>query len=201
MKIVILAKSNKRMFNNSYGKCVAGMSADGKWIRLVSDENGDSLPDNDCRHFECLDVIDVDVTEVPLEYQPENMMVERFNGKTGRLSIEQIIDKFGADDDTYCFVNNRPFLYEREMQNVKGSLMLVEVQNLHILGVPKNDRKSYKASFDYNEIHYEDISVTVPQYLKDCSYPNAYIVISIPPDDGGYAGFYKFIAAVYPIND
>ncbi|MCL1820947.1 MAG: hypothetical protein FWG36_09885 [Oscillospiraceae bacterium] len=196
MKIVILAKSNKRRNNGNYGKCVAGLNADGDWIRLVSNESGDSLADKDCRHFECLDVIDVDATEAPLEYQPENMILEHLNRKIGQLPIERIIEKFGTSDDKYCFINSNHLLSEREMKRTDNSLKLFDVKNLHIY---KNDNNSYKADFEYKGIHYNNFSMTAPCHFKEYTYDNAYIVVSIPPRDGGYSGYYKFVAAIYPI--
>ena len=186
------------MQNGNYGVCVAGFTAYGKWVRLVSDESGDSLPDSECKSFECLDIIEVDTTEVPLKYQPENVKLERLNRKIGRLSIEKVIDSFGVSDDAHCFVNNRHLLYENEMKHTSGSLMLVEAKNLRVY---KDDKNSYKAAFEYKGTLYEGISMTAPHYYKEASYSNAYIVVSLPPDTGVYRGFYKFVAAIYPIEN
>ena len=198
MKVIILTKSNKRMSNNAYGKCVAGLTENGNWIRLVLDASGDSLPDKDCEAFECLDIIDVETEGYPLEYQPENERLMRFNGKAGRMSIEEVIDKYGVDDDTHCFVNNRNLLYENEMKQTSGSLLLLEVQNLRVY---KDDRNRHKATFEYNGIIYEDISMTAPEhYSRLFTYDNAFIVVSLPPNTGEYRGYYKFVAAIYPVK-
>ena len=197
MKVIILTKSYKRTKNNEYGRCVAGLTENGNWIRLVSDASGGSLSDKDCKTFKCLDIIDVETVAYPLEYQPENEGLVRLNGKTGRLSIEEVIERYGMDDDTHCFVNNHNLLYENEMKQTKGSLMLVAVQNLRIY---KDDRNKYKAEFIYNGIKYENISMTAPDFYKEAAYKNAYIVVSLPPDTGEYIGYYKFVAAIYPLN-
>ena len=196
MKVILLAKSNKRMNNKAYGKCVVGLTENGNWIRLVSDASGDSLPDKDCNAFERLDIIDVETEKYPLEYQPENEKLVRFNGKMGKMSIEDVIAKYGVNDDTHCFINNRNLLYENEMKKTNGSLLLLKAHNLKVY---KDDRNIHKAAFEYNGIRYEDISMTAPEhYNRLFSYDNAFIVVSLPPDTGGYRGYYKFVAAIYP---
>ena len=72
--------------------------------------------------------------------------------------------------------------------------MLVKVQDLEIY----KDEK-VKARFTYNGLQYRNISITDNRHKKPVEYDEAYIVISLPADTDGFAGYYKFIAAVYPI--
>lgn len=197
MRLVVLTKSAKRRNDGAnYGNCVAGINADGEWVRLVSDFNGDSLSDYECRQFNCLDIIDVEVTPCPIEHHPENVKLERFVENVRKYSIHDVVRKFGLDDDRFCFVNTFNSLDERERQQAGKSLVLIMVQNLIIY---QDDRGKIKAKFIYNGQQYKDISVTDNQYRKPLEFEDAYIVVSLPNETKGYARYYKFIAAIYPI--
>jgi len=196
MKIVVLTKSAKRMFSGNFGNCVAGLTEDGEWIRLVSDTNGDSLSDMACKSFNCLDIIDVDVTPCPIGFHPENAKLEKLNARVGKSTIAEVVGKYGVDTAPFCFVNTSNKLNEHERQETAKSLMLICVKNLEVF--LEND-KSYKAKFEYNEMQYDGISVTDNRFKKPMKCSEAYIVASLPSETGGFASYYKFIAAIYPV--
>ena len=197
MKLVVLTKSAKRMNDGKrYGNCVAGINERGEWVRLVSDFDGDSLSDNTCRPFDCLDIIDVEVTPCPLEHHPENVKLEHFNERLRKWTIGDVVKKFGLDNERFCFVNKYNSLNDIERHQTEKSLILIKVEELKIY---LDDRKSYKAQFYYNGFQYEDISVTDNRYRKPMIFDEAYLVVSLPSDTGGYKRYYKFIAAIYPI--
>ena len=195
MKFVVLTKSAKKMNNGNFGNCVAGFNEQGEWVRLVSDMDGDSLSDSACRTFDCLDVINIDATACPIKYQQENMKLERLLGKIGKYTIEDVVDEYGTDSDSFCFVNNNYVLSEIERQSVDHSLLLIKAQNLKIYP----DDKRIKARFTYKKRQYANISITDNRHKNPAEYDEAYIVVSLPSETGGYVGYYKFIAAVYPI--
>jgi hypothetical protein len=193
MKLVVLTMSAMRMKDGTYGNCVAGITDQDEWVRLVSATDGDSLSDQTCKAFRRLDIIDVDVTPCPIKNHPENVKLEKFNKKIGRyITIEDVVETHGVDSEEFCFVNTEHILYERERQLTDKSLMLVKVQKLQVLD-------NSKARFTYNGKWYDDISVTDNSHRKPREYGNAYIVVSLPPETGGYVGYYKFIAAIYPL--
>jgi hypothetical protein len=195
MKFIVLTKSAKRMHNDEYGYCVAGLDEQGGWVRLVSDEDGDSLPVLDCGYFECLDVIDIEATPCPIKYQPENMKLEQINGIVGRYTIERLVERFGVSAEKYCFVNNKSVLSENERRLAKTSLMLVKVSQFKVY---KNDKDKYKAQFIYNDVTYTNFSITDNRSKRLKEYEEAYIVVSLPSVTNGYFGYFKFIAAIYP---
>ena len=184
------------MKNNNYGNCVAGIGEQGEWVRLVSAADGDSLPDATCKAFGCLDIIDVDVTPCPIKNHPENVKLEQYNGKIGRCTIEDVVERYGVDREQFCFINSNPALSESERQSIEKSLMRIRVQDLEVY---KDDINSSKAQFIYNGTHYDSISVTDNFHKKPKKYGDAYIVASLPAETGGFSGYYKFIAAIYPI--
>ena len=197
MKIIVLTKSAKKMNDGiTYGNCVAGINEQGQWVRLVSDFRGDSLSDETCRVFSCLDVIDVDATPCPIRHHPENAKLERINKRVDRYSIDDVIKKYGLDSEQFCFVNDKHILSEKERMLVKNSLMLIKVQKLEVY---KNERNSSKAKFTYNRVQYNNISVTDNHNKKPIEIEEAYLVVSLPAETDGYSGYYKFIAAIYPV--
>jgi len=197
MKLVILTKSAKRMNDGiTYGNCVAGINERGDWVRLVSDADGDSLSDRICKPFDCLDVIDVEASPCPIKNQPENAILEQFNKKIGRYTINDVVEMYGVDCGRFCFVNSYASLSERERRLVENSLILIKVQKLSIYF---DDRHIIKAQFTYNKTPYSNISITDNRHKKPTEFSEAYIVMSLPSDTGKYSGYYKFIAAVYPV--
>lgn len=197
MIFTVLTKSAKKMNDHvTYGNCVAGFNEQGDWLRLVSDVDGDSLPDSTCRAFSCLDVIDVDVTPCPITNHPENVKLERFNKKVGRCSIDNVIEDYGLDNEQFCFINNHYILNEQERRRVDSSLMIIKVKDLRVY---KNNQNSSKAQFIYNDIQYDNISVTDNRNKKPMELGEAYLVVSLPAETDGFSGYYKFIAAIYPV--
>ena len=194
IKMVVLTKSAKGMRNGSFGNCVAGFDEQGKWVRLVWDESGDSLPDTACSGFNCLDVIDVDITTCPLPYHPENVRLMRFNGRVDRLTIDRVVQWVDIYTGPYCFVNTYNALDEFQRGRVKESLMLIRVDQLRIY---KDERGKAKAEFIYNRHWYRDISITDNRNKKEASYDEAYVVMSLPAEPYSNGYYYKFIAAVY----
>ena len=195
MKFIVLTKSAKKMNNGNFGNCIAGFNEQGEWVRLVSDMDGDSLSDSACKTFDCLDIINIDATPCPIKYQPENMKLEQLIGKIGKCTIEDVVVEYGVDSDSFCFVNDNYVLSEKERQSVNNSLLLIKVQNLKIY----TDGKRIKVQFTYNKRKYTNISITDNRHKKPAEYDEAYVVVSLPSETGGYAGYYKFVAAVYPI--
>ena len=196
MKIVVLTKSPKRMNDNSYGNCVAGLNEQGEWVRLVSDVDGQSLSDKACSSFGCLDVIDVEAVPCPIKNQPENYKLEKLIRKVSRHIITDVIEEYGVGDEQFVFVNSSSTLTESERRQADASLMIIKVNNLII---SLDNRNKSKAQFTYNNTNYQNISVTDNRFKKPIAFDEAFIVVSLPSETDGFVNYYKFIAAVYPV--
>ena len=191
MEIAILAKSNKRRRNGDYGYCVAGIAKTGEWIRLVSDKNGDSL--SKTMKFEVLDVILAEVELSPLEFQCENAVLLSFMKLDE--NADTYIDILYQPNYAKIFSNSSYRLTEAEMRSLHGvSLMLAAVADLQVY---KATHGSWKVNFVFNNVLYENIAMTDPKYYYEGRIGNASIVVSLPAVDSGYAGYYKFVAAIY----
>ena len=202
-KILILAKSNKKRHDGTYGKCVAGVSlepGDGyKWIRLVADRQGDSLLDSQFP-YETLDVIDVELYPCPLGNQIENCCFRVYE-KTGHISVDglrNIFEKmphsfFGSMSDSAISPHN--------------SLTILLAKNLHIHWLERAGRKYQKVDFDMGNNHATNISMTDPEHYtnKDQGATKdillAICVASLPSEPSFQDYYPKFIAAIFPIED
>jgi hypothetical protein len=195
MKMVVLAKSDKQMKNGSHGFCVAGINEKGDWIRLVSDISGDSLSIQDCKAFNCLDVLDLEAIACPIDYQPENVRLMRLK-RTGSLTINQVIARFGITNSNYLFVNDDYKLTENQMKNTDCSLMIAKVDDFEVY---KNENNKIKAKFIYRGRLYTNVSVTDPKGYSEKRHGTVYIVVSIPANSYETYGYFKFVAAIYPV--
>ncbi len=192
MRIAIITRSNKRRNDGGYGCCVAGVTEDGGWVRLVADENGDSLPDNNSTP-KVNTVIDADIWPAPLAFQPENAVLgswRRING-----NIVDYLNLLGLSEEEYIFGNKSNRLNEMEMRRIDGSLRLIEVTDLEVY---KGGNNSWKVRFHYKGNSYDDIAMTDPKRYRVGIIGDAFIIISLPNDDGGYSGYYKFVATIVP---
>jgi hypothetical protein len=192
MKIAILARSNKRRHDKSYGCCVAGITENGEWIRLVADEGGDSLPDDNTTP-RVATVIEADIVQAPLEYQVENAILGYWN-YIDNEDPNDYVSILVQPNEQYLFGSTCDKLNISERNKVEGSLRIVDVQALRTY-----KSEGWRASFIYNGNEYE-ISMTAPNgygkggTVKD--FGDACIVVSTPKD----SPFLKFVAAIYPQN-
>ena len=75
----------------------------------------------------------------------------------------------------------------------KHSLEIIKAANIQLDGK--------KAAFYYRGKSFKYVSVTDPDYKGiEQTLEEAYLVISIPTDDYDGYGYFKFIAAIYPIE-
>lgn len=203
--VAILTMSSK---NGGY--CVAGVNVkNGNWIRLVSDNvyTHGALSSNDIKYqngsyCKPLDVVQVPIVKaMPLEYQPENVLIDtnEYWEKIGTISLEDILEIHPPEYHTVLLGNQYSYITEVGIGKVGHSLILVEVTDLTI--THPNER-STKATFTYYDTQYNDISVTDPDYYYVQNHwhtDNAILVMSLPesPYNGNY--YYKFVAKIFPI--
>lgn len=205
--IVILAKSRK---DNGY--CVAGLDIyTGKWIRLVTDENGAPLLSihtaykNVAGFCEPLDVVRVEILKrVPHKNHTEDCLIRVMNmKKRGFTTMANLMRFHPPENYEYVFGNGLNSLSTQEMEsnNFQYSLIFIRVKNMtvHYRG------RSPRADFEYNGVIYKDFSITDPDYETSdgVSYNdgmrNTYLVVSMP-DKPFFRDkrCYKFIAKIFP---
>ncbi len=200
--VAILTMSSK-----NHGYCVAGVDVDnGEWIRLVSDDDQShgALSTTNIKYQDgtlCapLDVVKVPVIGArPLEYQPENVLINDNKCwiKTGSINIDRLL-KIHPTEKHDCLLGNQwAYVTDGAIGSVGHSLVLVEVNDLSI---EHPMEKSTKASFIYCGIKYSSISVTDPDYYtcNPLCIKKAILVISLPESPYKSKYYYKFIAKIF----
>lgn len=205
MRMIIMTESSK--FG---GRCVAGINIEnGEWVRLVTDDedtHGAVSPSNlmtaDNKMCRILDVVDVPIIKkCGNSIQPENVLMDtsKHITKVRKASIKEVLQIHPAEQHTYVLGNPYSFLSEQMVHNVGHSLTLVDVDDLVINQVttPEGKNKT-KASFKYNGIEYNHVSVTDPTLYSSedgTEIGKAILVVSIgTPYNSKY---YKFVSGVY----
>lgn len=211
-KIIILTKSWK---NGGY--CVAGIDIETKkLVRLVSGDKKScgalaymNMITKNEEIIEPLDFVEITIkNETPLEFQPENILIDvneswkkikRYN------NINEVISACDFKDlncDSKIFYDKHHFLVLNEMKEINKSLILIQVDNLNFY---INQRKKIKVNFIYKEQCYNEMSVTDPDYLDrlpEKEIEKAILVVSLPSDpfktDTGDR-YYKFVAKVFEL--
>ena len=200
-KIIILTKSAKRCHDGRFGYCVAGVSIESggryRWIRLVSDKNGDSIPDDGSFPFNPLDVVEADVFPCPLNNQIENF--EFKNVKKFGVAKPSILSKI-YNVILHSFFGNMRKSVEA---NVGYSLSMLHVKQLEIYRDVNDKQRAdfYKgnnkadgiAMTDYSE-NYRFCTRKGTKERKKIT--EAYIVVSLPSNPP----YIKFIAKIFPIK-
>lgn len=209
MKAVIITKSAMKAHGVS-GVCTTAYDLDNnKLVRFVSNREGAPIPDPYQKAYDCLDVVSVEVLEAcPHSPQTENLLVN--------VNSFESLGKYGPgiadiyNRTKYMFLNEPLF-----MKNISGKLDDVSKYN-HSIEIVKSNGLYLSLEGDKTKAHFTDhakvrYSVTDPRYVLDESkgnqmfIGNAYIVFSIPykkwdsPIDAKYSGYYKFVAAIYPV--
>jgi hypothetical protein len=193
LKLAIITNSCKSRHNREYGRCVAGVASTGEWVRLVSDISGDSIPVNEAKRIPICTVIQAKIERAPLKYQTENAVLSEFS--VTQEDAKQYIQNIRSVNETGIFGSTSNQLEVSEMRCVKGTLRLIDAEDLKIYWNYKN---KCKTEFDCGGNHY-DLPMTDPnQYTKKGSplksIGKAYVVVSLSNDPP----FNKFAAAIYP---
>ena len=218
MEAVILTKSDmKKEKTGKKGQCVTAYDLrENRFVRFVSDTEGSPIPDFIANQFSLLDVVSVRVVRpCPLNPQTENLLVNMSSFSvvgTYQPGIEAIYHMIPPP--------LRPRLMDTpdhtldSVDNYRHSLELLRVSNLRIA---RNRFGKDKAEFYFGSDYCDSFSMTDPRfYLNVVSnrqqkqitcleIGNAYIALSIPTEpyikDGKNYGYYKFVAAIYPVHE
>ena len=79
------------------------------------------------------------------------------------------------------------------------SLMLIRAHNVEVYNSVYEDRVITSARFTYKGKKYENFRITDNRHKNPMRFGDAFLVVSLPSDTGGFRSYYKFIAAIYPI--
>ena len=195
IKLAILTRSNKRRDNNDYGSCIAGVTATGEWIRLVSDKSGDSIPTTIAEQILIKTVIEAEIERAPLKYQPENCIL--LNHQPTQDNANPYIQSIRPVNEVGIFGNRYNQVQPTDMSAALGSLRFIKVENLSTY---RYEGGNCKAKFAYQGYLYEEMAMTAPGWYaavgRERTFGNAYIVVSLP----NTPAFNKFVAAIYPIK-
>ncbi|GBU20295.1 hypothetical protein R80B4_00171 [Fibrobacteres bacterium R8-0-B4] len=193
LNLLIMANSNKRRFDKTtFGRCVAGVTLDGEWIRLVADKEGDSILDSVAEKVRLLTVVRAEIERTPLKYHKENAILLKNLG-TIQDNKDNYLKNIKPIDEIGIFGNTSNQLSNDEMKKcVGGTLRYVSVDGLEIY-----DRK--KAKFVYQGHKYENMSMTDKNgYAAEGTtrlFGKAHIVVSLPNEPI----FNKFVAAIHRV--
>lgn len=204
MRVAILTASAmiKTINDVKYsGKCITGLDLDSnRIVRFVQNQQGAPIGNPFCNNFLLLSVYSVQLVErCPLNCQAENVMVDyrraicegEYEG-----GIDALYERFQTIkyDDRSFMLDSRYKL--TDISQFKHSLELIKASDIHI----QVDGKTI-GSFIYRGKRFRYLRVTDPAYRGiEQSIKEAYLAISIPADDHEGQGYYKFIAAIYPIE-
>ena len=236
--IVVLAKSYKPA-----GRCLAGKVAVldgskklriGEWFRPVPNDGVGAIPEGGLVYsngspIKVLDVVELDsLGPVSVPGQPENHRYDqniqwRYIGRFRHDCIGNLID---APSDIWLEAgqptNKVTAEYDRTVE-MTHSLYLIKPENF--LVTLKNTFNMYKAefqkkltaSFDYNGIRYEDLSITCPSTRRILTnqYPTEgeeektfplkkgddyYLCVSLTPRFGTPEFHYKLVATIFDFD-
>ncbi len=208
LQAIIIACSRK-----NGGCCVAAYdTSNSRFVRFVSNaEEGGEISQAEMQGISLLDIVEAKYEQFcPKDPQTENVLmrplgikrIKRYNG-----SIENIRQQIRCADSVSILDTTDPKL--KSVQDFHHSLEIVKVRNLKLT---KTEYNKIRASFYYKGRRYTDFRVTDPIYEKklkkmdshEMFIPSADIVFSIPlipyVNKGRNWGYYKFVAAIYPLN-
>lgn len=218
MEAVILTKSDmKKPTTGKSGSCVtAYLPRENRFVRFVSDAQGSPIPYRFSDRFSLLDIVSVQVLRpCPVSPQTENLLVapRSFYVKGAyEPGIEDIYRRIPPP--------SFPRLMDTEshtLPSVDGyrhSLELIRVEKLRIA---QNRFGREKAKFYFHPFDCDSFSVTDSRFymrtvnakrqkpVTELEIGEAYVAMSIPSEpfikNGKSYGYYKFIAAIYPVHE
>lgn len=203
-EIIILTKSSKYG-----GLCVAGVDKNtGQWIRLVTKDGGqinrNIMRYEDGSSIEILDCVCVDTLgTAATSIQPENVCIDtsKHIKKVKRFSIKELLEIHNLEKPKTILGNNYHVI-RTNVDKVGHSLEIVKVQNAVINEVMgSNGYLKAKLDFCYNNIFYQNMSVTDPDYFgikSGTKLGDVIIIVSLPDDEySKLNGYFKFVAKIF----
>ena len=214
MKAIVLTKSKMKSHGVS-GVCTTAYDLDSnKILRLVSNEDGGPIPSPYNKRYECLDIINARIVKpCPIGPQQENVLIDLnsienvCHPEISMTTLFSLCKGSIAGEPLYM---NDTFSRLDSVEKFKHSLEILRVKHLEIANNKWDTTKAAFTSADEIWKQYKYFSVKDPNYMIEKGnheikrIDDAYIVVSIPYDpyydnSGVNKGYYKFIAAIYPI--
>ena len=199
-QIIILAKSNKRRHDGTYGKCVAGLTRETnggyQWVRLVADREGDSLTDEDFP-YKPLDVVEAELTPCPLRNHIENYTFANLE-KRSSINLSQLKEIF--QQMPHSFFGSMTSYYRDGTP--PNSLSILLAHDIRIYWEEKHGDKKQRMDFSMGNNRATGISMTDRRHYTDKAtsaektIPLAICVASLPNEPV----YNKFIASIFPID-
>lgn len=142
-----------------------------------------------------------------LTIQPENYYTDSQFIKVDRKTINDVMSLEIETGAPYIFSDGSNYLSKNEAIRCNHSLEFIKAENLVLYPVTDQDtggyKAHYKARFTYNGIHYDNITVTDPEYdagLTDFDglvFGETYLVVSLGEEFRG--NHYKLIAKIFDL--
>ena len=204
MQMCVLTMSSK-----GDGICLSGYDVDsGKWVRLVSNEEGDAISRNLMNEVNILDVIEFDIVKyAPIRWSKENIIAKNIK-VVGKKTEYEIFCKYGIDNDDLLFDDGKYYVDENNLLNLTKTLMIINVQN----AVIKTKLDSNEECIQYIEFKYNGIIYHLK--ITDLSYPytsrdnltgtileNIIIVCSVQGKLKPNSHCYKFACKIFDIKN
>ncbi|MBQ2957358.1 MAG: hypothetical protein IJE08_12955 [Clostridia bacterium] len=210
IEMILMTKSSKYG-----GYCVAGFDcADGRWIRLVSEDkethgalNDEMLYDRKAKRCAgLLDRVLVEVREdVPGPVQRENVLIAG-EGKIrilGKIRLEEAIKLHPCEERADLFGSHH-HIVQTDVTKLQHSLEMVRVQDFHLYTtIGASGKPKYKADFTCRGVEYTGFAMTDPEYYpkNEMRLDEAVLVLSISDDEWSHAnGHYIYIARIFPVR-
>lgn len=201
MEETIIILANSRKFS---GRCIAGKTLDGRWVRLVQDGKR-SIPEDEGNEIEILGKYEIDLVgnrfSENLCYHTENYTYENLKF-TGIASINELYQYL--DNPEYIYNDTKRFIKFPEAKNFANSLTFVKVSDLLMFLSPSG---GVRCNFVYNGIEYLEFCLTDSKIEREfrsrnCTYPmcyrDAYITVSIGVPS--YLNVFKLVSGVIQCN-
>lgn len=204
MQICVLTMSSK-----GDGICLSGYDIDnGKWIRLVANEEGDAITRNLMKNVKILDVIEFDVVKhVPVRWNKENIIATNIK-VVDRKSEYEIFCKYGLDNDDLLFDDGKYYVDEKNLSKLTKTLMMINIKNAIITTkLDSNEECIQYIDFKYKERDYHlkitDLSFPYSSHddLTGTKLENIIVVCSVQGKLKENSHCYKFACQIFDIKD
>jgi len=211
MRVVILTASTMiKKIEGKYfsGRCITGYDLDNnRIVRFVGNRDGAPMGPPKCNLFRPLEVVEIsDITDCPISCQTENVignydkvLWKKSKYEPGIIDIYEKLQAMPRDDSSFMQNSGKKLL---AVDSYKHSIELIKVEDLKVYSLSADGKNKIRCDFQFDGNQCKVYSVTDPNYAQlndELEIGNAYLAVSIPSDDYDGLGYYKFVAAIYPI--
>ena len=124
--------------------------------------------------------------------------------KLGVRTLQDVVNLHGLAQENFLFGTRGQYLLEEEIQRTNASLILVKTYDLSFTrGVNTQGKERTKAKFIYNNVEYNYMSVTDPDYYcadEGERIERAVLVISLPNSPYDNKKWYKYVSKIFDLK-